>query len=659
MESMLRAWLAVTLLMSVSACAHAPKGRSSPTVSETAPASQPVSVSVKVHPALAFLSDPLATWPLIQRGVESRYFSSFDRTGGNDDGFRGTYSALYTLSSGEQVIFDALGPGVLQTLWFTGPREGGEGLDLGRLRFYFDDEKRARIVTDVGSLFGGRQEPFVAPLVRHNKQSTGGFVSWVPIPYQGRLIITTERRPSFYIAQYDTLPPDTRCPSWRPELDYTPVRRTFEAAGQQRLPGELKAIPLHYRHQGSGTIEAIQLEPKPGQRGRLHKARIRLHWDGETTPGVDLPLGTFFGSGLGEADVRSLAFSMKDGSYENRLPMPFWNGFELRIVGIEGKLRIGIGPARFDRRTAGHLRAIYSDASPTVEGEDFQWLHIKGTGKLVGTTLTIRPPTPQTKRWWEGDLRSYADGRRTPGLHGTGHEDDHLGGWSNTFFSRPFSLPMHGEPRVELIERQGVQYNARITLYRLWPGITFLGELRHSVEHGSRNRVQASYAGAAFYYALAGPSRLKEADRLDISSAVSRERHGLKVDGKASKQRLRSAFEGRWDRRPMERGLLVHNGEARFKITIPAENNGCLLRRTYDQKQGRQRAAVLVNGKQVADWYVAEGNPHLRWAERDLFLPPSVTRGRSELQISLRPREGHPPWNAAEYRVLCVEHSGS
>jgi hypothetical protein len=172
--------------------------------------------------ALAAAEDPFAlvgfgpAWPRILPGVESRYFSSFDRTGGNADGFTGRYSSLYVLPDGEHVIFDALGPGVLRTLWFTGPREGGAGLELGRIRFYFDGEERARLVTDQERLFGGRQPPFAAPLVADNRTSTGGFVSWVPLAYGRRLLITTERKPSFYIAQYDTFPVDTRLQSWQP-----------------------------------------------------------------------------------------------------------------------------------------------------------------------------------------------------------------------------------------------------------------------------------------------------------------------------------------------------------------------------------------------------------------------------------------------------------
>jgi hypothetical protein len=604
------------------------------------------------QPALP--NTPGPAWPLVHPGVESRYISSFDRTGRNADGFTGKYSSLYTLPGGEHVIFDALGPGVLNTLWFTGPEEGGRGLALGAIRFYFDDEKSPRIETDVPRLFGGRQPPFVKPLVADNRQSTGGFVSWVPLPYRRRLIVTTERRPSFYIAQYDTHPADAPLESWRPTTDTPRLGALFAAAlrGLSRRP--LREVPLEYRHRGAGTIEAIRFQPAaPASAEQLARARIQIRWDGASTPDVDVPLGMFFGTGLGEAPVRAVAFTVQDGVFENRLPMPFWRGFQLRVTGLPGSLRMALGPPRYPENDAGHLHAIYREASPTTPDEDFEWIDLEGAGKLVGTVLTIRPPTPETKRWWEGDLRSYVDGRRTPGLHGTGHEDDHLGGWSNTFFERPFSLPMHGEPKVKMIERQGEQYNAETTLYRLWPGINFSGAIRHSVEHGSENRVQASYAGVAFLYLQRRGPRLTQTDQVDLGDADSRRSHGFAVEGELALERLASAFEGRAYRTVVEGAVASHTGPARFTLRAIPANRGCWLRRAYDQRHGRQRARISVDGRHLADWYVAEGNPVLRWAERGLFLPPRLTAGRSALKLEVRPAPG-VPWSAASYRLLCV-----
>jgi len=49
---------------------------------------------------LAFYDD-LSLLPSIYPNVQSYYLSSYDRTGGNDDGFRGTYSQLYVHDNGE------------------------------------------------------------------------------------------------------------------------------------------------------------------------------------------------------------------------------------------------------------------------------------------------------------------------------------------------------------------------------------------------------------------------------------------------------------------------------------------------------------------------------------------------------------------------------
>jgi len=88
----------------------------------------------------ATLSALLDDWPRVHVGVESRAVSSFDRTGGNDDGFNGTFSELYT-SGGEHVIFDAVGPGRLDTLWFTSSVSGTSPLGIGRVRIIVDDRR--------------------------------------------------------------------------------------------------------------------------------------------------------------------------------------------------------------------------------------------------------------------------------------------------------------------------------------------------------------------------------------------------------------------------------------------------------------------------------------------------------------------------------------
>ncbi len=49
--------------------------------------------------------------PCLLEGTQVRQVSSHDRSGGNDDGFVGTYSALYIDDNGEYVMFDEIGAG--------------------------------------------------------------------------------------------------------------------------------------------------------------------------------------------------------------------------------------------------------------------------------------------------------------------------------------------------------------------------------------------------------------------------------------------------------------------------------------------------------------------------------------------------------------------
>ena len=539
--------------------------------------------------ALATLSDIRGQWPLLQIGTESRYFSSFDRAGGNDDGFRGTYSALYVDEKGEHVIFDAEGPGCLRTLWFTSESGGYDRLSAGLIRFYFDGEESPRIRVEANALFSGTTPPFVKPLVADNRTSTGGFVSWVPLPYKESLRVTTENRAFFYIAQYDAFPVRAAIPSWTPALDMSPADAVFRAAGLSTLRCE--AVPLRYSRDGAGVIDCLRFEPSgTPDKAELQGARIRIWWDGNDEAAVDCPLGHFFGTGLGEVEVKALGFAMHGGVYENHFPMPFWKSFRIEVEGMDGVLSLHVGSARYDRGSAGHFYAAHRTEHPTELGRDFTMLDAPGAGKLVGTVLVVEPATPEDKQWWEGDLRSYTNGKRTPALHGTGHEDDHLGGWSNEFLDTPFSLPMHGEPAVEMLDRNG-QYNGNCSLYRLWPGVQFLDGIRHSVEHGTENVKNYNYSGTAFRYAFDG-LRLILTDRLDPCDEASRQAHGVKVQNESDVAELTSSFEGCGYLEMVTMPHRSHLNRMAFRATLDPSNRGLFLRRVFDQFHGRQRAAV-------------------------------------------------------------------
>ena len=75
--------------------------------------------------------------PQLKPSVKVGSVSSYDRTGGNDDGFSGKYS--FVRKEGDALVLaDLKGPGVIWRIWTPTPSD-----DM--FEFYFDGEAKQRI----------------------------------------------------------------------------------------------------------------------------------------------------------------------------------------------------------------------------------------------------------------------------------------------------------------------------------------------------------------------------------------------------------------------------------------------------------------------------------------------------------------------------------
>lgn len=472
--------------------------------------------------------DDLSSLPVLYPNVQSYYLSSYDRTGGNDDGFRGTYSQLYIDERGEHVIFDANGPGCVYNFWFTGSRRN---LHWGMLRFYFDGETTPRFECEARAFFSGQCPPFVYPLVTHAFISSGGFSCSAPLPFSERLKITTEKTAGFYNVYYQ-LYDGASLTSWTPQFDYARLIDRFQRCGSNPKPaGEnvevmqktvtLEAAGGRERPEQellsvdrAGTIQYVKINPlyRPDTYS-LNHVHLRLFYDGRDKPSVDVPLGPFFGSGLGEADVRGLFVGMSSsGTYYCYWPMPFKHAIRMTLQNHSfesgGKFFVEVGytntlPKAEERAPLGYFGARYNRAWPITEPEDYVLFDYEGTGAVVGQVMTVEPVKADRKRWWEGDMRITIDGEDTPRFHGTGHEDEYQGGWSTFWLENPYSLPLFGAPKTENLVNVFGQVNGSTTMYRFWPGkIPFAKSIRISTEHGNHNDTPANYASLVYYYYL-------------------------------------------------------------------------------------------------------------------------------------------------------------
>ncbi|MDZ7605607.1 MAG: hypothetical protein U5K79_08470 [Cyclobacteriaceae bacterium] len=115
---------------------------------------------------------------LLYRVGDIEQLSSYDRTGGNDDGFSGKYSSIRKDPEG-LVIADLKGPGVVNRIWTPTP-------DADTIKFYFDGEKTPRISIPFIDLFTGKTMAVCCAPVR---KPDWWIFCYLPIPYEKSLKI--------------------------------------------------------------------------------------------------------------------------------------------------------------------------------------------------------------------------------------------------------------------------------------------------------------------------------------------------------------------------------------------------------------------------------------------------------------------------------------
>jgi hypothetical protein len=466
--------------------------------------------------------------PQLRRGVRTLEFSSYDRGGGNDDGFFGRYSCLRQVHDG-CLIAEHRGPGELESIWSAG-RPWGDISDAGKILIRLD----GRTVVDAPftDLVAGRLgAPFVFPLVADARQSHGGNYLDVPMPFRHSMQVVTAGNPFFYHVTYRAFDDATGVRTFDPRDRADDVIAELRAAGRadpkpdagHRLSMAAGLnVAAHGRAalarlRGSGAVVALRIRlrklvsPADAKASAINRvlrgARLQMAFDGHRT--VDAPLGEFFGSD-GPARVRSLLFAMdpgRGGWLSSWWPMPFARSLSITLVNRSGvAIRAGDLRLTVDRsdRWASLLRArrlgyfrTTSHRGWTVPERDWSFLDARGRGTFVGVTQEMEGSLPP--EFLEGDESAFEDGSRLPQLHGTGTEDFYQGGWY--FLLDPFTLPLSGFPALR-DPASGCAAPTCLSAYRLMLGdaVPFTSKLRFGIEHGSQNLTPAVYGSTAYWY---------------------------------------------------------------------------------------------------------------------------------------------------------------
>lgn len=165
---------------------------------------------------------------------------------------------------------------------------------------------------------------------------------------------------------------------------------------------------------------------------------LRMYWDHEETPSVEVPLGDFFLNGFARSyEVCSIPMAVNPRRGMNcYLPMPFSSHARITVENQHPGDICGfffqIDFVHLDTplSDAGTLHAQWRRQKLTRLQEDYVILDgVHGRGHYVGTHLMIQS---LERYWWgEGEVKFYVDGDQDyPSQCSTGLEDYFGGAWS-------------------------------------------------------------------------------------------------------------------------------------------------------------------------------------------------------------------------------------
>lgn len=471
--------------------------------------------TVNFQTELRRLSD-ISLLPQYMEGTVVKQISSYDRTGGNDDGFSGKYSFIRKEKEG-LVILDAKGSGVIERIWT--PTPTNDTLD-----FYFDGSNKPGLSIRFNDLFSGKVAPFVKPLV--DAYMVGGYYSYVPIPYaKGCKIIFRGEKIMFHQVQYREYDPSYKIETFNLEealaqknflqkithlwSDENRTIDNFEYAGVKTIAHHIELQPgasaTIARITSGGRITGIELDPPAIFNGLYKQADIKITWDDEAAPAVHMPVADFFGYAFGERAMESLMVGATRGKLYCYIPMPFER---TATITLSYRKSDAVQQEPLRVRTLVHYTA---QKKTTDEGRFYaKWTHNepanglshvflegKGKGHYIGTILQAQGRDYNNfTEFFEGDDQTYIDGELR--LHGTGSEDYFNGGW----YAQPGGWTARAGAALSGCTNYSIPLS-RTGGYRFFLSdkMPFNKEIKHTIEHGPVNNRPVTYTSVAMYYA--------------------------------------------------------------------------------------------------------------------------------------------------------------
>ncbi|MFX0200567.1 MAG: DUF2961 domain-containing protein, partial [Candidatus Hodarchaeota archaeon] len=383
--------------------------------SESAPSVWKLSGSVEALYRLEWL-------PKLRPGVLYGMFSSYDRSGGNDDGFRGTYSKL-RLEDGNSVIAEMKGAGCITRIWFTHSelrKDGLLALQGEHIKIYLNGNPEPVVDIPLERMFSGELERFPKPLVG---EGLGGFYCYVPIPYSdGCKVVVEGDNVRFYQLTYNLFPDARGIEQFSMDTDIKTKKYLSKAVRFWSNPGDEKLLELSDPIEISETLDleenetlhislpdgphqvrAILLEGDAENLRNTLSAVLQINWEGESVPAVDIPASYIFGQAFYPDLFQSLLAGAKPGQYYAFFPMPYQQSADLKVtasIPFSCRIRIIVEKLTSRDMPLAYFHVFYRQEVPTINGKYYKLVQTNGSGHYIGTYLVTEMERPQPLPEW-------------------------------------------------------------------------------------------------------------------------------------------------------------------------------------------------------------------------------------------------------------------
>lgn len=263
---------------------------------------------------------------------------------------------------------------------------------------------------------------------------------------------------------------------------------------------------------GTGVITHIWFTINSPDPMHLKNLVLRAWWDGEASPSVEVPIGDFFGLGLGEyflyqsaltavapmkalnAYFKMLFSSAARLTVTNEGPAPTRSlYFAIDYIEIPA-LPEGLGRFHAQYRQAAPCKGVKSDGKNLNGRDNYVFLEATGTGHVIGVTQAI----VQNEVGWfgEGDDMIFIDGDPLPTINGTGTEDFFNGAWGygdQSFANQHQGVPFTADPG---------KIGGRYCQYRWFTEspLAFEKSIKVTIEHGTANDRSDDFYSTAYWY---------------------------------------------------------------------------------------------------------------------------------------------------------------